>query len=336
MYAKLTYLFLSALALCLMSSCSSDEPAAAVQGTKIEFAPGNISRSTDASNIKDNPFAVFCDRKRTNDQSPLALMHNVAVTYNPETGVWEYSHPTFWIPESEHSFVAIHPASVVSMPDASLQYEGSQLSFTYTLPADYRQTADILAATHRRSYILGSTSSVFLKFAHMLSQINISPALNDNVLDSEAYMEFHKLELSGIKTKAAFKITPSSIQTNDRTDDREAEVTGHDAEGTLTIEFDEPKKVVNNREYHLLFDEKDAVIVAPQAFADDSNAKITLYYTLSNDPEMKKATLQLANQKWELGKSYNYRFTVDRTGAHFQSATITDWEVLNAGDFDIH
>ncbi|MDE6396618.1 MAG: fimbrillin family protein, partial [Muribaculaceae bacterium] len=254
MRAKLTYLFLSALAVGLMSSCASDDPEVAPSGAEMKFAPGNVSRSTDVSNIKDNPFVVFCDRKREDDQLPIVLMNNVAVTYNPSTGGWEYSNPQFWFPDNEHSFVAIHPASVVSAPDADARYVSSKLTFTYTLPADYRQTADILAATHRRRYTSGSTDEVSLRFAHMLSQISISPSLNDNIMGHDGYIEFYKLEVSGIKTKAAFSITPTTLLTADQTDDREVDVAGKDAEGSLTIEFAEPKKVTNNREYVSLFD----------------------------------------------------------------------------------
>ena len=336
MRAKLTYLFLPALAVCMMPSCVSDDPEVAPSGAEMKFAPGNVSRSTDASNIKDNPFVVFCDRKREEDQLPLVLMNNVPVTYNSTTGGWEYSNPQFWFPDNEHSFVAIHPASVVYVPDADVRYVSSQLTFTYTLPSDYRQTADILAATHRRRYTSGSADEVYFRFAHMLTRINVTPALNDNIMGSDGYIEFYKLELSGIKTKAAFKITPTTLLTADQTDDRDVDVAGQDAEGSLTIEFTEPKRVTNNREYVSLFDDKDAVIVAPQSFAADSEAKITLYYTINNDPEMKQITLLLAGQKWTLGKSYTYRFTVDRTGAHFDTTTITDWDVMNAGNIEVH
>lgn len=273
--------------------------------------------------------------------APIVIFDKTEVEYRNDG--WYYDNTSYWFPKYEHSFVAICPLSVLETGN-NPRYSNSRLSFTYTIPTSggTGDASDIIAATHRRfydlpedSFVIVAKNRVTLKFAHILSLINFAPALNDNIMDEDEYIMFHKMELSGVKTKAEFNILPASRQSNDQTDDMVIDVTGHEGgETDFTIGFAEPIKVVNGRE-NVSFEDKDAIIMLPQTFAADSDAKITFYYTVNDGTTIKQIYLPLKNmQKWEPGKRYTYKFTIDRTGLHSEETTITDWEALDAGNIN--
>lgn len=344
MDAKLTYSSLLIFAACVVSSCTSDAPddMDAAKGVEVSFAVSGLSRASVTTSF--NQFAVYGDINHPNDdvRPPVVLFDNTEVNYKDDS--WTYEGTQFWVPKYEHSFVAISPLSVLAT-DNTPRYLNSQLSFTYTIPttdggklSSNSDVTDIIAATHRRLYVLkddefvtDARTKVTFKFGHLLSLINLSPALSDNIMKADDYLLFHKLELSGFKTKADFSILPAQRQSNSQTDDMVVGVDALDGTGSFTFDFTEPVKVLNNSKYVSLLAADDAIIMLPQAFGADSEAKIVLYYTINDDPEVKQLTLPLSSQTWDSGKSYIYRFIISRNGAHFNSTTITEWDGVDAG-----
>lgn len=327
----------------LLVSCSSDEPVAS--SCEMKFDISAISRSTTTlSNITDQPFAIFGEMIPT--QLAGDLSNRRTVYYNKPVmflnSAWTTANPQYWNNGHDYSFVAIHPSAVLADKSVEIQYSTSRLSFTYTLPSDYTTVPDILAATHRRRYvdqrdfdedgnlIGGAADVVSLRFSHIMSRINLAPAFDDNILDEEGYIEIQGVELSGFRNKAVFNITPASLLTADQTDDRQLEVNGHEGTDKLTFTFADPKKIMNDRTNAILFDNDDAIIMLPQTFPADSEAKIVLSYKYSDDPEPKQVSLPLVSQQWELGKSYTYRFTIVRTGLILGTTTISDWNTENS------
>lgn len=340
MYFRLKYYLLTSAALCLLASCSADETSVdePSQGPAMEFSVGSESRSSRADNPAISRFTVFSDMHLNTTNTPLIMMYNTEVTYNPATDRWEYIGTQYWYTDFEHSFVAVHPVSVFSSLETATQYSENKLSFKYTLPTDRTQTADILAATHRRLYkqtFVSTADVVMMRFGHLMSQINISAALGDNTMGNEEYIEFRELKMSGFRSSATFSVTPASLLRTDRTDDRLIEVSGLEGDGNLAITFARPVKIMNGAGNVTLFNAADALIMLPQSFASGSDAQITLSYTTNTDPSIKQLTLPLDNQSWESGKSYTYRFTIDKTGPNIAPTSITDWEVINVGDLDV-
>ena len=350
MLTRLKFTLVTLLAGGLLASCSSDEPAA-TSSCEMKFDISSISRSsTTLSNITEQPFAIFGDRTpaETTDNPPARtiIYKNVPVTFTGS--YWVTPAPQYWFNKHDHSFVAIHPASVLSNSDVDLQYLNSQLSFTYTIPTDHTLIPDILVATHRRRYIdqkvyddegnllSGSPEVVYLRFVHLMSQINLAPAFDDNIMDKEGYIEFRRLELSGFKTKATLKITPASFQTITQTDDRVTEVINSDETDKLTIDFTSPKRIYNDGKNVALLDYNDAIIMLPQTIEATSDAQILLTFTMSGEVEEKQVSLPLAGCNWESGKTYTYKCTIDRTGLVLGSTTITDWDVTDVGNIDAH
>lgn len=343
MYFKLSLLYFLILIACLAGSCTSDSPENEDVGKRapMSFAVSDLSRATVTTSF--DRFAVYGDMKLASDipSTPVVLFNKTEVLY--KTDSWSYEGTQYWVPKHEHSFVAVSPLSVLEAGN-SPRYSNSQLTFTYAIPASadnkvsaHSDVTDIIAATHRRLYNEDdvNTTTTF-KFMHLLSLINIAPAFDDNIMSQDDFIAINSLELTGFSAQATFNILPASRQTNSQTDDMVIDVTGHEGAGSLTIVFAEPKIIKNDRQNVSLFAANDAIIMLPQAFDADSGAAIRFSYTINNDPTIKYISLPLMNQKWESGKSYTYRFTIDRTGAHFQNATISEWDVLNTGNIDAH
>lgn len=343
MYAKLTYILICIA--CLASACNSDTPDDVVlaKGAELSFDVSNLSRASVTTSF--NQFAVYGDINHPADdvRPPVVLFDKTEVNY--KDGGWSYEGTQYWVPKYEHSFVAISPLSVLETGNP--QYLNSKLSFTYTIPttdgtlSKNSDVSDIIAATHRRLYemdddefVTTARSKVTFKFSHILSLINFAPSLDDNIMKNDEFILFRKMELSGFKTKADFSILPATRQSNSQTDDMVVNINGHEATGNLTLEFPEPVKVLNNRQSVSLLDSNDAVIMIPQAFDADSDANIILSYTINDDPEVKQLILPLNNQKWDSGKSYTYKFAISRNGAYFNTTTITDWDVVDAGNIN--
>lgn len=345
MKAKQTYIFVISFVAFLLSSCASDvaDDVEVSKGCEMSFAVAGITRASVTTSF--NEFTVYGDLRNAEEASShrVVLFDKTKVEYKGSE--WTYAGTQYWFPNREHSFVAVSPSS--ALESAAPLYSNSRLSFTYTIPVTNgilkknSDVSDIIVATHRKYYELDEKNSfvvdpqtkVTLNFGHLLSLINLAPAFSDNILKEDAYMLIHKVELSGFKTKADFKITPASLQSNAQTDDMVVEVDARkDGEGTLTIEFANPVKIFNNGQNVTLFDSNDAILMLPQDFADDSEAKITLYYKFNDDPAENKDSILLNNLKWESGKSYLYKFTFGRIGVNFDSYEINPWNVIRGDE----
>lgn len=345
MYPKLKYLyFLPVFVACLVASCASDAPESKQEEEKIErgaelsFTTADLTR---AITTGFGEFAVYGDMKFTGNEGavPLVVFNKTGVRYLNDS--WSYEGTQYWYHHHEHSFVAITPSAVLET--GSAQYSGSRLSFTYTVPttggsiADRNSITDILAATHRRQYVevrdesgrLQPEPGVKLKFSHIMSLVNVTLALDDDLMKTNEFVLIHKMELSGIRTRAAFNISPAERASGNQTDDCVVEVTGHDGDATLTIEYAEPRKLINKGSSASFFAADDALIMLPQVFAADSRAKITFTYTVNGDAEVpKKVAILLKDVKWECGKSYNIRgsFETDKAEVKLQTMGIDDWQ----------
>lgn len=324
----------------LLPSCTSDvlDGENITRGSEVQFAVSELSRATITTSIDE--FAVYGDKKSLvdNNTAPMVLFDKTKV--ERKNNSWRYDGIQYWYPKHEHSFVAIHPLSVLESGN-NPQYVASKLSFTYAIPnkvSDRNAIPDILAATHCRVYELDDpNNTTTFQFSHIMSLINLAPMLSDDSMGEDSYMEFHQVVLSGLKAQATFNITPAPRQTNLQTGDRVVEVTGQNGESELTINIDTPKRIYNNKKDVTLFDDDDAIIMLPQTFDAASKAQILLTYSINGNAEKKQVTIPLAESgSWESGKSYSYRFTISRTGVKVEATTITNWDVLNVGNINAH
>lgn len=343
MYPELKYLYSIPVFIAFMlSSCDTDMPASEEMktGTELSFATYVPSRAETPAFDK---FAVYGDAKsmEQNGDNPLVIFNNTQVEY--KEGSWRYNIIQYWCDDHEHSFVALSPVSLTGDGSAS-SYLNSRLSFTYTLPyrdtetddklSEYTKNTDILAATHRRRYTSGNTDAVHLRFNHLMSKINITPKLDDDNMLDGSFLMFHKLELSGFKTTSTFSILPAAIQSGNQTDDNVVNITGQNGDGKLTITFNDPKKIFNHQTENVtIFDNENAILMLPQTFTADSQAKIILTYSINNGGQ-NRLVLPLKDIVWESGKSYTYTFTLSNLGLDIAPPSITGWEEANVGNID--
>lgn len=317
-------------------SCSSSEELGEAP-CEVSFDVQSITRSslTTSENITAKPFAVYGDMVHQDlaSKSPKRTIVFNGANVEYKNNIWTIGEKQYWFPFHEHSFVALHPASVLSKTDANTNYDNSQLSFTYTLPENPDDATDILMATHRRQYASGDTKVVSFRFAHLLSLVNVSLAFDNNVVSNDTYLLLRKAEFSGVKTKADINILPASIQSAKQTDDITFDIKGQSS-GTnnYTINFAEPVKVSNNRTYVVLM---NAIIMIPQDFTNDTEAKLSLSYSINDDSSIQQLELPLNNLKWISGKSQSYRLLFDKSGLHAEGTTINPWSSLSAGDINI-
>lgn len=342
MFNKHLHTYLLPFIACLVFSCVSDSPdyTAPDNETELTFTVAELSRAsvTTGINTPGSKFAVYGDIKvsEASNADPTIIFNKTEVEYVGNT--WSYDNTQYWFPKHDHSFVAIFPVSIVS-PENDPQYSGSELSFTYTIPASSENeiakndVVDILGATHRRYYEPGDVVlPVSLRFSHMMTLINIGMSMNDNVMGTDAYIQLKKIEFSGLKNKATFKILPAQILSNNQTDDRLIDVIDQEGETKMTIEFAESKKIMNLAETVSLFDANDAIIMLPQEFAADSQAKIIFTYAVNDEQETAQVSCPLKLMKWESGKSYLYNFMIERTGVKFDNYEINPWNTIRQED----
>lgn len=337
MYAKLTYILTCIVF--LVSSCTTDDMIPS-KGAEMSFAVSTLSRGSVSSTI--DHFVVYGDAKPTASpaSTPVAIFNNTKVV--SQNGGWQYDGTQYWIPEYEHSFVAVTPESIFGAGNTPL-YSNSQLSFDYAIPApggilsDTGDVADIMIATHRRQYQQGTAAAdnpITLSFGHIMSLINIAPAFSDSGISEDGYILVHQLEFSGIKTKARFDLRPAPMLTGSQTDDMSVEIAARE-EGNLAIPFTRPVKIGNNAKNVNLFADNDAIIMLPQDLPADSQANITMTYTISGEPAIKTVTLPLNSQKWESGNRYEYKFTIERTGLKLGNCEIRPWNVIEGEEINV-
>ncbi|MDE6019255.1 MAG: fimbrillin family protein [Muribaculaceae bacterium] len=313
------------------TSCTSDPDPDVLnseQGEEISFEVGNSTRAAITTNetLKNFPFMLFGDINRTGEfYAGLKTIFNTQKV-ELKNNRWDYGAKQYWLMGQEHSFVAIHPYDV--LPDLdNLKYENSMVSFTYELPDALDNAKDILVAAHRRKYNMNNGNAVKFNFTHLLSTINIMPALDEVLMyededdktnypyNKDEYILFQKIELIGVRTRADFSFTPESLGTGNSTDNLAVKFQlGNEGAKDQTFDFkDNPKKITNNKENVSIFDNNKAVIILPQSFGEDSSSEIRLYYSVNDDHDvLRKITIPLKGKTWKMGTNYTYKFTIEK------------------------
>lgn len=347
------------LGMACVTSCMSEREPVLESGEELKVevteAASRSALTTD-QNIKTLPFSLFGDVYRTGEYySGLKVIFNgdnVQYTNNQ----WNYGPPIYWLMGQVHSFVAIHPASDKIPGLSDLTYSDSRVNFTYTIPVtnniiDYNAVPDILVATHRRDYNFDTAGAVKFGFRHILSRINIEPALDEFLMyedepynsthpeNKDEYIRFEKFEIYGLKTKASFVFTPASIPSGQlKTDETDQTYEVDDssvADAVLT--FTKPKTVTNNKKNVNVCADDDAFFVLPQTIGQD--ARIILYYTVNDDHRddrfVRTITFPFSGlpiDRWEGGKIYTYSFTIEKAYTGQIKPGSLKWKITDITD----
>ncbi len=302
------------------------------------FAVGDVSRAstTDASTITKSPFAVFGDM-HPEDGSLLTVTHDgTLVSYTD--GAWSYSGTQYWFPKHEHSFVAVHPASVITGP-GTYQYNNSQLSFTYNYPSDFRQAADILLATHRRWYDLNSSYKafpVFFRFHHLLSRIRFQVTVKDSGVE-QCYLVITGITFKDITTSATYTVSPAPIPANSTQTDDGGSDEGWTFTGTsdLNISFPEEgsdllNKVPGDSQPHMILADNDPLLVLPTTTPTSLEITYKMYVPSTQNPgdydlKEERTVIQTVPIGFAPGKNYLLSLSMVR-GIILFNVSVTEWE----------
>ena len=343
-FLHITLMLLATLA--SAASCSSgSEPDLPETATMMEimFDVDGSTRATVTSSIKSGNFLVFGEFNTTNSNGVLIngeYFKGIKTIFNgnkvssPNWACTE--NPQYWLVGQEYSFVAVHPyPATTDLKYYTFSEPDSKVTFNYTLPQDLSMMADIVVAADRRKFLLdsnGNASKVKLTFGHILSQIDIQVAIDENQMyedetdkatypfNQDEFIRFHKIDFVGIKDSATFTFAPEGMPGDAATN--QCDVTETIAEDVKNAEYsmalsketgNTAKKddITNNRVSKSIIPSGQALLMLPQSFATDSEAKMVLSYSINGDSNrLKQIELPLHGFSWEKGKKYNYRFTI--------------------------
>lgn len=327
MDAKLIYSYLLSLAACLVVSCTADtsDDETVKRGAGLSFEVSELTRASVTTGL--DKFSVYGDMQIKDTRT--IIFDKTEVVRNHANGKWNYAGPTqYWFPQHVYSFVAIAPVSAFEAGNGP-QYSNSAISFTYTLPDNFKSTHDLLVATHRRMYKdnRGSSSALPVKFGffHILSRINF----NVKSVEVADILRVTKIELKGINRTGTFTVVPAPLLSgSEQTDDYNSSWTGISNKGNLTanILVDIPEN-----ESRSLFPDDNALFMIPQPDNKDVITEIT--YELWDDGEKFEEHTLTAKTPiggWEPGKVYTYSIAINAiTKEIYVTVSVKDWQTPN-------
>ena len=349
---KLIYSFLALGTLTIATACSSTESVDETlnDGVTVKFT----ARTTDSranyittnTLIKNSPFLVYGDMVPTASAStatPSIVFSGTSVTCDKSTNTWQYANPQYWFPGHTHSFVAVHPGNTTEL--SNFQYQNGTLSFTYTLPENYKAAHDLITATHRRNYTLGAetTAPVAFQFNHALSRINFYAQVKNS---QETPIVIDQLTLQNVHTSATYTISPASIVSGISTDDFSGEWSNHNEipeRGNLLFEYsmNPDDNGIIKGERRSLFGGTNLLFVVPQTIPENIllsikyHAKTEGAQIIEDSAMLYPFTLQHGGE-WLPGKSYTYTFSIGTdTDITFKAPVVESWDESLGGNYII-
>lgn len=283
-------LFLSALALGFMTSCSNDDDmltngaASSIDANSIVFSTGDKSVATRAgvtitSLNKFTVDAVTADKK--------SYFSSVDFTFNGAKSVFESATPYYWPTDGTLSFFAI------SDPGTKTVNADAVPSFTYN---DWAAEKDLVAT----SAIAGQKMAPFhLGFYHATSQIRVTAEAADK---SQALT--YKLVSVRITTPATGTLAFSNVNGERATwsiVNNKTKTYSYDS--ALPISFTNTGKANPSTVYWNILPVKDGTITFEIEYQVIQNGRVIADFTGED-----KKVCEVKNPNLEMGKKYNYNF----------------------------
>lgn len=283
-------LFLSALALGFMTSCSNDDDmltngaASSIDANSIVFSTGDKSVTTRAgvtitSLNKFTVDAVTADKK--------SYFSSVDFTFNGAKSVFESAMPYYWPTDGTLSFFAI------SDPGTKTVNADAVPSFTYN---DWAAEKDLVAT----SAIAGQKMAPFhLGFYHATSQIRVTAEAADK---SQALT--YKLVSVRMTTPATGTLAFSNVNGEKATwsiVNNKMKTYAYDS--ALPISFTNTGKANPSTVYWNILPVKDGTITFEIEYQVIQNGRVIADF-IGED----KKVCEVKNPNLEMGKKYNYNF----------------------------
>ena len=283
-------LFLSALALGFMTSCSNDDDmltngaASSIDANSIVFSTGDKSVATRAgvtitSLNKFTVDAVTADKK--------SYFSSVDFTFNGAKSVFESATPYYWPTDGTLSFFAI------SDPGTKTVNADAVPSFTYN---DWAAEKDLVAT----SAIAGQKMAPFhLGFYHATSQIRVTAEAADK---SQALT--YKLVSVRMTTPSTGTLAFSNVNGERATwsiVNNKTKTYSYDS--ALPISFTNTGKANPSTVYWNILPVKDGTITFEIEYQVIQNGRVIADFTGED-----KKVCEVKNPNLEMGKKYNYNF----------------------------
>lgn len=321
---QLRYIMLYAASLCMLASCKSGDDSPE-DNAEMTFVTEVNSRTeiTGSDNITNFPFLVYGDMIRISQQPNQTLLTNFTgeeVRFDNSAGKWVYDKTRLWFPGFQYSFIGLHPSATPNM--SGIDYSDSQLKFTYTLPSDFRNTDDLLIATHRRNYFEGKTDAVRFKFGHILSNLNIVVSYNNPTIDASKQLIVNSITFKNIPTKASYSISPAKLTGNSfmtydwMYGDGTADGWSVLDRGDVSVRFYQlgggAGMIPNDSKEHPLFSNSSALLLLPNP---DNPTEMTISYTTfdNSSPNSRdyEETATIPGG-WNAGMSYALKISISQ------------------------
>lgn len=347
MHAKHIYHSILIIAAAGATACSSESnaPEPAVEAQELSFQANTDTRASVVTTM-NTPFEVYGEFATTGDPAASHTQLFNATPVSLSGGKWTYGTPEYWMPGNTYSFIALHPAGtgVTGLTEKAYNIDSQQLSFTYTLPDNYTDATDLLAATHRRQYNLGPTPTtpVSLNFTHLLARLNFTVQVKASATQDGAII-IDNFSLHNIHTGAKYTLSPASLTGSSKeTDDYTGEWTDHTplpVSGNTIFEIKNPDpNGIDPGSSHSFFGNTNALLVIPQDIPEEIEVSIAYHNNSKNETATAKlypVTLTHSGI-WEPGKSYTYTFAIGiDTDITFSTPTVDDWVESLGGNYII-
>ena len=314
-------LFLSAIALGLMTSCSSDDDmltnasASSIDANSIVFSTGDYSPVSTRAGVTITSLNKFTVDAVTADKKNY--FSSVDFTFNGAKSEFESATPYYWPTDGSLSFYAI------SDPGSKTVNADAVPSYTYT---DWAGEKDLVAS----SAIAGQKMAPFhLGFYHATSQIRVTAEAADK---SQALT--YKLSSVRLTTPATGTLAFSNINgekaswsiVNNKTKN-------YSYDSALPISFTNTGKANPSTVYWNILPVKDGTMTFEIEYQVIQNGRVIADFTGED-----KKVCEVKAPNLEMGKKYNYNFKlpVDASSTVITfTTTVYSWQNGTDSNIDV-
>lgn len=322
---------LAILLFSFLVACTDTDYTSETGGKAILFATDEEMDTRGEVVTNDNlmSMAVFCaytGAKPLGEQPVFDWMHNAEVTRTGKTAPWiTQSGNTQWAGNGYHSFMAFAPFGTGLVQPAKGTTGLPTLS--YTVPANHAEQIDLLYSKRtlidgKQMYINGKPVSFGMH--HALAKMTFSAAVAEGVTG----LKITGVILSGIANTGTFSYVLD--QTTSGTKDEKWQVSGTESYPLTLTNGGIEEKVLSTTLEPLTPSGKGAFLL-PQTISEEAKLTITLKDDAANHEITRELGLKQIIPVWEVGKSYNYKFTYDGAEIICFGADVIPWDQEGEG-----
>lgn len=349
-------LFIAALAVVAMASCTKNElkvPSAGT-GAEITFTTPVLAHHTKSTELDNdavypktasfNVYAYYNSGDRFESSTASTYMDNVKVTYNSSinddtsgSGAWAPEHNYYWPKQGVLTFYAYSPSELVGDKSATaadgIKVENHEVRMTLDEQQDFLYAT---RAEAKKATTVGTNATydgVDIQFNHALAVVKFTAATKD-VYSPTTTIKIKKIEIKDINDKGTFeqKAEASSAIWRDQTGSND--YVAYDNTFDLSTPLSTTPATVG-----------ETVIVLPQNFTA-STQKLYIEYFIKTDADGSQALIQTAeldfynateladNNKWEIGKRYTYNIVIGLDEIYF-APSVTNWVDITVDNVNV-